>query len=163
MAPPPDNRVPEAVLLIGIQGAGKSTFCRQRFFDSHVRLNLDMLRTRARERRLLEACVAARMSFVVDNTSPLPEDRARYIAVARPAGFRIVGFHLQALPGEAISRVAARARQVPPAVVVQTSRRLVPPSFEEGFDVLYEVMVAAGSSAERPAFQVMERVRPLAV
>jgi predicted kinase len=35
----------EAVLLVGIQGAGKSTFYQQRFFDTHVRINLDMLKT----------------------------------------------------------------------------------------------------------------------
>jgi tRNA(His) 5'-end guanylyltransferase len=33
----------EAVILAGIQAAGKSTFCRERFFDSHVRINLDKL------------------------------------------------------------------------------------------------------------------------
>ena len=36
----------QVVILIGIQGSGKSTFCRKRFFDTHVRINLDMLRTR---------------------------------------------------------------------------------------------------------------------
>jgi hypothetical protein len=28
----------EAVLFVGIQGAGKSTFYLQRFFDTHVRI-----------------------------------------------------------------------------------------------------------------------------
>jgi predicted kinase len=27
----------EAVILCGIQGTGKSTFCRERFFDTHRR------------------------------------------------------------------------------------------------------------------------------
>ena len=42
----------EAVILIGIQGSGKSTFYRERFFDTHVRINLDMLKTRQREKLL---------------------------------------------------------------------------------------------------------------
>ncbi|RYG54885.1 ATP-binding protein, partial [bacterium] len=29
----------EALLFIGIPGAGKSTFFRQRFFDTHQRIN----------------------------------------------------------------------------------------------------------------------------
>jgi len=36
----------EAVIFVGLQAAGKSTFYRERFFDTHVRINLDMLRTR---------------------------------------------------------------------------------------------------------------------
>jgi hypothetical protein len=38
----------EAVIYIGLQGAGKSTFCRERLFHTHVRLSLDMLKTRHR-------------------------------------------------------------------------------------------------------------------
>ena len=44
----------EAVIFIGIQGAGKSTFFQQRFFDTHVRINLDMLKTRYREQVFLQ-------------------------------------------------------------------------------------------------------------
>lgn len=47
----------EAVLFIGVQASGKSTFYRERFFSSHVRINLDMLKTRHREKRLLEVCL----------------------------------------------------------------------------------------------------------
>lgn len=38
----------EAVIFIGIQGAGQSSFYKERFFQTHVRSNLDMLRTRRR-------------------------------------------------------------------------------------------------------------------
>ena len=41
----------EMILLVGAPGAGKSTFAR-RFHDSHLRINLDMLRTCHRERGL---------------------------------------------------------------------------------------------------------------
>jgi predicted kinase len=78
----------EAVIFIGIQGSGKSTFYRQRFFDTHVRLSLDMLKTRYRQRMLIEACVAARQRFVVDNTNVLAEERAEYIRLRMPADFR---------------------------------------------------------------------------
>ena len=57
-----------AVILIGIQASGKTTFYRERYFDTHVRLSLDMLKTRRREELLLEACITARQAFVVDNT-----------------------------------------------------------------------------------------------
>ena len=59
----------EAVVFIGIQGAGKSSFYKERFFDTHVRINLDMVRTKRRQQVLLDACIEARQPFVVDNTN----------------------------------------------------------------------------------------------
>jgi predicted kinase len=34
----------EAVIFVGIQGSGKSTFYNERFVDTHIRINLDMLK-----------------------------------------------------------------------------------------------------------------------
>ncbi len=131
----------EAVLLIGIQASGKSSFCRERFFDTHVRINLDMLRTRRREELLLRACLDGKIKFVVDNTNPTRADRARYIAPARAAGFRVVGYFFATPPPEAIRRNAARSgkARVPPQSIWGTHRRLEPPSLDEGFDELITV------------------------
>jgi len=82
----------EAVIFIGIQGSGKTTFFRERFFDTHVRINLDMLRTRRREALLFKCCLEAGQRFVVDNTNPTPQDRRRYIEPARAKGFRVIGY-----------------------------------------------------------------------
>lgn len=73
----------EAVLLIGIQGAGKTTFYRERFFRTHVRLSLDMLKTRRRLDVLLGACIEAKQPFVLDNTNVTIAERAHAIAPAR--------------------------------------------------------------------------------
>ena len=69
----------EAIIFVGIQASGKSTFYRERFFDTHLRINLDMLKTRYREQLILRACIEAKQPFVVDNTNPSVEERARYI------------------------------------------------------------------------------------
>ena len=98
----------QAVILIGIQASGKSTFCKERLFDTHVRINLDMLRTRHREQRLLAACIEAKQPFVIDNTNPTKEDRARYIALAKAAGFRVVGYYFASQIQECKERNAAR-------------------------------------------------------
>ena len=134
-----------AVIFIGIQGSGKSSFFRERFFDTHVRINLDMLRTRHREELLLAACLAAGQSFVIDNTNPLPSDRARYAVRARAAGFRTVAYLFEASLREAMQRNNLRAgkQKVPAPAVAAAFKKLVPPSADEGFDEIYTVKVVA--------------------
>ena len=94
----------EAVVFIGVQGSGKSTFYGERFFGTHVRINLDMLRTRRREQILLAACIEAGQSFVIDNTNALKGDRARYIPLARAAGFRVAAYFFQTTLADAMRR-----------------------------------------------------------
>ena len=134
----------EAVLLIGVQGSGKSTFYVSRFFETHLRVSLDMLRTRRREQLVISACLAARQPFVVDNTNTLAAQRAGYIERARAAGFRVVGFHLATELKESIRRNKARAGKViPVAALVGTFKRFELPAWSEGFDELYRVSVDA--------------------
>ena len=59
----------EAVIFIGIQGTGKSSFYQEQFFHTHVRINLDMLKTKHRLRLLFNACLEAGQSFLLDNTN----------------------------------------------------------------------------------------------
>lgn len=136
----------EAVLLIGIQASGKSTFYGERFFDTHVRLNLDMLRTRNRERLLLQACITGLQPFVVDNTNPLRAERARYIEPARTAGFRVVGYFFEPDPRAAAARNEARpkGKRIPRAGLFGTLKKLERPAREEGFDELYSVDAREG-------------------
>lgn len=133
----------DAIIFTGIQAAGKSTFYRERFFSTHVRINLDMLRTRHREQLLLRACIEGQQRFVVDNTNPTAAERARYIAPARAAGFRVVGYYFPPDVGTSIRRNAGRAERerVPPAAIGGTAKRLEIPRFSEGYDALFVVRI----------------------
>ena len=135
----------EAVIFVGVQGSGKSTFYRERFFDTHVRINLDMLRTRHREQLLLAACLAGKQPFVIDNTNPLAADRARYIGPAREAGFRVVVYFFETSLADAIRRNKERAGQqrIPIPAIAGTMRKLQPPRAEEGFDAVYNVTISS--------------------
>jgi predicted kinase len=132
---------PEAVIFTGVQAAGKSTFYRERFFHTHVRINMDMLKTRRRESLLLEACLAAKQPFVVDNTNVLAAERARYIEPARAAGFIVTGYVFRATPREAIARNRDRGDKpaVPIAGLLGTYKKLEEPRMEEGYDALFTV------------------------
>jgi predicted kinase len=134
----------EAVILIGLQGAGKSTFYRARFGATHVQVSLDLLKTRHRERTLLTECLAAQRAIVVDNTNPARADREVYIAAAKRAGYRVAGYYFQSRIDDCQRRNSQRAegQQVPLLGLLGTARRLELPGFEEGFDELHYVRLA---------------------
>lgn len=135
----------EAIIFVGAQGSGKSAFYRDRFFETHLRINLDMLKTRHRERLLLEACIAARQPFVVDNTNPTAEDRARYLIPARAAGFRLIAYYFTTPLQEAMRRNGLRAgkRKIPAVAVAATFKKVERPAVEEGFDEIHTVELTA--------------------
>ncbi|HZR80105.1 MAG TPA: ATP-binding protein [Candidatus Binatia bacterium] len=137
----------EAVIFCGIQASGKTTFYRERFFDTHVRISLDLVRTRRREDLLIAACLAGRQPFVVDNTNATVADRARYIEPARSAGFAVVGYYFATDPRAAFDRNRKRPGRaaIPAAGLFGTHKRLQPPTLEEGFRTLYRVEIAEGA------------------
>ena len=133
----------EAVIFIGIQGSGKSTFFKERFYDSHVRINLDMLRTRHRERLIFTACLGAKQKIVIDNTNLTQEIRKKYIFIAKEFGFKVVGCYFQTDLAKAVERNRLREgrARVPDGVLFGASGELQIPSFAEGFDELYYIRI----------------------
>lgn len=129
----------EAIVFIGIQAAGKSTFYRERFFKTHIRINLDMLKTRHRERLLFQTCLDAKQPVVIDNTNLTAEDRARYIPSAKAAHFRVIGYYFQSSLDDALRRNEQRVGKecIPPEGIRAAHRRLQLPAYSEGFDALF--------------------------
>jgi predicted kinase len=136
----------EAIVLCGVQGSGKTTLYRDRFIDTHVRVSMDLLRTRHREAEFVSLCLQTRQPFVVDNTNPTPADRARYVEPARAAGFTVIGYLVDVDHAEALGRNAERAgkARVPVSGVMGTAKRLQRPAPEEGFDELWHATAAPG-------------------
>src|SRR4051812_11371981 len=131
----------DAIILCGIQASGKSSFYRERFADTHVRLSLDLLKTRNREDILLYACLAAQQSFVIDNTNPLPDTRSRYARIAKASGFRCTLYYFDCSADDALRRNTARegVARVPDLAIRGAFAKFVLPNAAEGFDAMYKV------------------------
>jgi len=134
----------EAAIFVGVQGSGKTFFYREHFLRTHVHISLDEVRTRRREHLLLTECLHARRQFIVDNTNPLASDRARYIEVARAAGFRVIAYFFDTSLRDAIRRNNQRTgkQKVPVPALAATFRKLESSTPEEGFDAIHTVTIS---------------------
>jgi predicted kinase len=143
----------EAVVLCGVQGSGKTTFYVERFLHTHVRISLDLLRTRHREALVLGACLEGGQRFVVDKVNHTAAERRRYVEPARAAGFLVIGFVLEVDATDALARNALRPpeRRVPVTAILGTRKRFEPPRLEEGFDALHRVRASGGGFAVEDA------------
>ena len=132
---------PEAVIFIGLQAAGKTTFYRERLRETHVHISRDVLKTKQRQADAIDVCLTAGKSFVLDNTNPAVIDRTPVIALAKAAGFRVVGIYFRSAIDECAARNVGRPNAVPPVALRDAARRLALPTMEEGFDELRYVRI----------------------
>lgn len=132
-----------AIIFIGIQGTGKSTFYKENFFNTHLRISLDLLNTRNKENALIEYALQFQQRVVIDNTNPSKQDRQRYIKRFQERKYEIIGYYFKSSIKEALQRNSQRSPKkiVPEAGVRATLNKLELPSLNEGFDKLYYVKI----------------------
>jgi predicted kinase len=137
----------ELVVMVGLQGCGKSTWVAGHLAGTHAVVSKDQWpnarRRERRQRRLVDELLAAGRDVVVDNTNPSPGERAPLIAIARAHGAVVRAVYVDVPLPVCLDRNAARTgrAQVPLVGVLATAKRLVAPTVEEGFD---RVEVAGG-------------------
>lgn len=135
----------ELVLFIGLQGAGKSSFFRERFAETHAHVSKDLWpkarHRERRQRRLIAEALDAGRSVVVDNTNPSAEVRAPLMEIGKRHGARVVGYYFESNVEECLERNARRegSARVPEVGFFATLKLLQRPSYSEGFDALYYV------------------------
>jgi len=128
-------------MLIGLPGSGKSTFYFDKFANTHLRINLDMLKTRRREKMIFDACLHSGQRMVIDNTNPSIEDRARYLTGAKENHFKSTAYYFDVPFQTCCERNQLRAgkAKVPEQGIKAVASKLEPPAIVEGFSVIYFV------------------------
>lgn len=136
----------EAILFIGLPASGKSSFYKERFFGTHVRISRDLLKTPHRCERMLQLCLETDQRFVIDNTNPTALDRAPFVAAARARSFRVDGYYFQSRIADCLARNAQRTgdEHVAEAAILTKAKQLELPRRSEEFDRLFYVRMEDG-------------------
>ncbi len=137
----------DIIIFIGLQGAGKSTFYQTHFATTHAYVSKDALsrsktmNKATKQNILLEEALRAGCSIVIDNTNPTKADREPLIRLGHLYHATVIGYYFDAPTNDCLARNRERVgkARVPDKVIYITSKRMVLPSFEEGFDMLFRV------------------------
>ena len=149
------------IILIGLQGAGKSTFYRTYFAETHELVSKDLLRTsknrnkNLRQTERIKEAFREHLSVVIDNTNVTVQERAALIQSGLAHHVQVIGYYFEAGVKQCLERNRGREgkKQVPDKVIYITAARLIRPTYTEGFDKLYYVQ-----SGENGSFLVREWV-----
>ena len=137
----------EAIILIGLQASGKSTFYKEKFFNTHLRISNDLLKTKNREKLLMKYCKETKISFVIDNTNISKEVRRKYIEFSKNIGISIIGYYFRSNIQQSLEWNSRRPAKecIPKAGILGTYKKLEIPSPEEGFNKLHYVDIINGN------------------
>lgn len=140
----------EAIILIGLQGAGKTTYFNDHFAATHAHASRDIQLTPEREAAFIRDCLRSARSFVVDDTNTTRAGRARYIQEAKAAGFRVISYFFDTPVRTAIGRNNYRKdkRPIPVPAILRTAKYLEPPSLDEGFDEIRPISIEGREAAK---------------
>jgi len=144
---------PELIIFVGLQASGKSTYYHTHFAATHVHVSKDLMANardrETKQRQMIEAALAAGRSVVVDNTNPTPAARAPLIEIGRRRGARVEAYYFETTVQDAVARNRLREgkARVPDVAIFVTAKKLVAPTFTEGFDEVRVIAPLPGTNA----------------
>jgi predicted kinase len=137
----------ELIIFMGLQASGKSTFYRSHFAATHAYVSKDLLRNNKkpgrRQMQLVEEALQAGQSVVVDNTNPTPQEREPLLRLGHEYGAEVIGYYFESQVRPSLERNKTRPgkARVPNVAIYTTAKKLIRPSYAEGFDKLYDVRI----------------------
>ena len=131
----------EAIIFIGLQGSGKTTYFTKHFAATHTHVSRDIQSTAEHEMALVRECLRLGTPFVLDDTNATRAVRAPYIREAKAAGFSVLSYFFDTPVRTAIGRNNHRKdkKPIPVPAILRTAKRLEPPSVDEGIDEIRTV------------------------
>ena len=132
------------ILFVGLPGCGKSTYYKQHFFNTHLRISNDLLKTKNRTALLLDFCFETKMSFVVDNTNTIKEVRSKFIQACDEAAtkqketIKKICYFFDCDSKICLERNETRTGKdrVPKQAIFSKAKEYEVPTLNEGFDEL---------------------------
>lgn len=131
----------EMIIFTGIPASGKSSLYKELFFNSHIRISMDLLNTRNKEGKLLQYCFDTQSKMVIDNTNVSRENRRRYIQLAIQNKYSIVGYFFESDIRDCLERNKNRKDSIHETGIKAKYKELELPSLEEGFDQIIKVKI----------------------
>jgi predicted kinase len=133
----------ELIMLIGIPGSGKSSFYRTYFFNTHMRVSLDLFNTRNKVQQFMQLGFELHQRMVLDNTNVTKDERMQYILQAKAFRFAVTGYYFESQIAVCLERNEQRTgkEKINKAGVLAKHKALDLPGYAEGFDKLYYVSI----------------------
>lgn len=131
----------EMIIFIGIPASGKSSLYKDIFFNTHIRISMDLLNTRNKEGKLLRYCFETQSKMIIDNTNITKEDRKKYIKLAKQNKYKVVGYYFESNISDALERNKNREDAINEAGIKTKYKELEKPLYEEGFDHIHTVKI----------------------
>lgn len=137
----------EMIVFAGLPGSGKSTYYKEHYFNTHLRISNDLLKTKNRTKRLLDFCKETEMSFVVDNTCTTKNVRKQFLDFCETIDGEVkkICIYFDTPVEVCIERNEKRKGpdKVPVAAIFHKLKEFEIPEIEEGFDEMIVIKTEA--------------------
>jgi len=130
----------EVVMLIGVAGSGKTTFCKK-FLPHHEHISLDNIQdhNRREEFSLIEMNLKEGKNIVIDDTNLTRRIRHNHIMRIKKHNALIVGVFFDLSIQRIQLQNSRRERKLETHILFHMKKQLEPPSYDEGFDYIQRI------------------------